>query len=119
MALAPRRRRGRRPRWLLLGVLLTLAVLAVNAAFSARSKAPARRLAELAYLDEVRPLVERSSNEGADLEQVRQGAAKLGRAGVDRRLEQVAADAESVRRAIDAASPPATLKAEHSLLVAM
>lgn len=117
MALAPRRRRSNRPRWLLLGILLSLAVLAVNAAFSARSKAPARRLAELAYLDDVRPLIERSSSEGADLEQVRQGAAKLGRVGVDRRLEQVAIDAAAVLRAVQSASPPASLRTAHSLLV--
>src|SRR5438270_8620296 len=113
MALAPRRRRSRRPRWLLLGVLLTFAVLAVNAAFSARSKAPARRLAELAYLDDVRPLVVRSTSEGADLEQVRQGAAKLGRPAVDHRLQQIEADATAVQRDVEAASPPASLRNAH------
>ena len=118
MALAPRRRRSRRPRWLLFGVLLTLLILGVNAAFSARSKAPARRLAELAYLDEVRPLVERSTSEGADLEQARLGAAKLGRASVERRLEQVASDAGSVLLGVQRASPPASLRNAHSLLVA-
>jgi hypothetical protein len=103
---------------LLLGLFLTLAVLAVNAAYSARSKAPARRLQELAYLDEVRPLVERSSSDGADLEQVRDGAAKLGRAAVDRRLEQVATDATSVARAVERAAPPRSLGSAHSLRIA-
>src|SRR5207237_1245254 len=73
MAIASRRRR-RRPRWLLIAAVVTAVVLAVNTAVSARSKGPSRRLAELAYLDEVRPQVERSTAEGADVEQVRAGA---------------------------------------------
>ncbi|HEV7888090.1 MAG TPA: hypothetical protein VGO92_11070 [Acidimicrobiales bacterium] len=117
MALAARRRRRRKP-WLLFAVLLTLVVLLVNAAVSARSKGPSRRLAELAYLDEVRPLVERSTEQGAELRQVRTDAAKLGRALANRRLDKVHQDAESALRGVRGTAPPATLRTQHSLLVA-
>jgi len=113
-----RRRRRRGSRWLFLGVMASVVILGVNAAFSARSQAPSRRLAELTYLDTVRPQVERSSGEGADVEQVRGAAVRLGRAGVDRRLAQVEAGAASVLAGVAAVHPPATLRTAHSLLVA-
>jgi hypothetical protein len=118
MALAGRRRRRRRPWWLLFAALLTLVVMLVNAAVSARSKGPSRRLAEMAYLDQVRPFVERSTEQGAELRQVRNDAAKLGRAGVSRRLDRVTADADGALRGVHATSPPQTLLTAHSLLVA-
>ncbi|HEX2040719.1 MAG TPA: hypothetical protein VHF47_13425 [Acidimicrobiales bacterium] len=114
MARAPRRRR---PRWLLLGALLTLLVLAVNAA-SGGSDGPSVRLAQLAYLDRVRPAVERSTEQGADLVRVRDEAARLGRAAVGRRLQRVAAEARSVLRLVREADPPESLETSHNLLVA-
>ena len=113
-----RRRRRRGSRWLFLGVMASVVILAVNAAFSARSQGPARRLAELSYLDVVQPQVERSSGEGADVEQIRGAAVRMGRAGVDRRLAQVEAGAASVLQAVEAVHPPASLRTAHSLLVA-
>ena len=114
---APGRRR-RRPRWLLFGVALTALVLAVNAAISARSPGPARRLSQLAYLDRVRPLITSSSNEGSQVADVRTRAGALGRAGVTSRLEGIVKDAQSVEAAVSAASPPSTLRTAHDLLVA-
>src|SRR5687767_4060711 len=116
MARAPHRRR-RRPRLLLLGALLTLLVFAVNAA-SSRSNGPSTRLAQLAYLDRVRPAVERSTEQGADLVRVRDEAARLGRAAVGRRLQRVADDARSVLRLVRAADAPDSLETSHNLLVA-
>ena len=116
MARAPRRRR-RRPRLLLLGALLTLLVFAVSAA-SSRSDGPSARLAQLAYLDRVRPAVERSTEQGADLVRVRDEAARLGRAAVGRRLQRVTADARSVLRLVRGADPPDSLETSHNLLVA-
>lgn len=118
MALAPRRRGRRRPRWLLLGVVLTLAVITVNATMSARSKGPGRRLAELAYLDRVRPPVERSTAQGDEIAQVRSGAVRLGRDGMRRRLDRVARQARDVLGAVQAQKPPADMSTPHSLLVA-
>jgi hypothetical protein len=101
----------------LLGLLLSLLVLVVNGAMSARSKGPSTRLAQLAYLDAVRPQVERSTEQGADLTKARDEAAKLGRAGVVRRLDKVVADAEAVLRTVRATDPPESMDSSHSLLV--
>ena len=55
MALASRPTHRRARRWLLVGALATVVVLAVNAAIAARSSAPARQLADQNYLDQVSP----------------------------------------------------------------
>src|SRR5919108_6316165 len=107
------RRRTRLGVWAL---LLTLVVVVVNAA-SSRSDGPSTRLAQVAYLDRVRPLVERSTEQGADLVRVRDEAGRLGRAGVGRRLERVTADARSVLRLVEDADPPDSLETTHTLLV--
>lgn len=118
MAFAPRRRGRRQPRWLLIGVLLSLAVITVNATLSARSKEPGRRLAQLGYLDRVRPHVEQSTAQGDEIAQVRSEAAKLGRDGIRRRLDRVARQAEEVLAAVNQVEPPEPLSTSHSLLVA-
>jgi hypothetical protein len=114
---AARRRRRRRPRWLFLLVLITAVVLAVNAAASSRSHGPGRRLANLTYLDSMRPEIERSTQDGADLADVQLQAAKLGREGVSRRLVQVTKDAAAVLHTVETASPPSQLHTAHSLLL--
>src|SRR3954464_1755512 len=98
MALAGRRPQRRRRRWLLLALVITLIVLAVNAAVSSRSSGPAARQASLAYLDAARPLVDRSNQQGADLIDLRNQAVGLGRDGIDRRLDRAARNAEEVLR---------------------
>ena len=103
---------------MLVGVLLTLVVLSLSAAFSARSEGRSRRLAQLAYLDQVRPLVERSSGQGADVAQVRAEAVRLGRDGISRRLGRVTRQARDVLRGVEAIRPPASLTTAHSVLVA-
>lgn len=112
-----RRRRRRRPRWLFLLLLLTAVVLAVNAAASSRSHGPGQRLANLTYVDTMRPEIERSTQDGADLADVQQQAAKLGREGVTRRLSQVSKDASAVLHAVESADPPSRLRTAHSLLL--
>src|SRR5690242_13787397 len=89
MALAGRRPQRRRRRWVLLGLVLTLIVLAVNAAVSSRSGKQADRQAILGYVDTVRPLVDRSSQEGSELADLRNQAITLGRDGIERRLDRV------------------------------
>src|SRR3954447_18372839 len=118
MALAGRRPSRRRRRWIALGVVLTVAVLAVEAAVSSRSDGPARRQAALAYLDGVRPLVERSNQQGADLADVRANAISLGRVGIGRRLDRVSRDADNVLRESGKLAPPATLREANELLLA-
>jgi hypothetical protein len=94
--------------------LLTFLVMRVVA--SSGSSGTSRRLAEQAYVDEMRPHVERSTQLGADLADVREQAAELGRAGVDRRLGQLARDAASVYDAVADVEPPGSLAGAHDLL---
>lgn len=117
MALAPRRRRRRRPRWLLVGVLASVAVLLVSAAISG-SDSPSRRLAQLAYLDQVRPQIDRSSAQGASIGQVRTEAGRLGRQGTTRRMARVVREADATLADVRRAKPPPPLATAHSILVA-
>src|SRR3954447_3756799 len=118
MALAGRRPGRRRRRWIALGVVLTVAVLAVNAAVSSRSNGPAREQANLAYLDAIRPLVQRSNNEGMDIADVHTNALQLGRDGIGGRLDRVSREAEAVVRDSRRVSAPTQLRDANDLLVA-
>ncbi|MEY2568845.1 MAG: hypothetical protein QOE35_3374 [Actinomycetota bacterium] len=115
MVVAGRRRR-RRPRWLVLVILLALSFVAVRGMASSGSDSRSRRLAEQAYLDEMRPVVERSTQEGADLVAARGDAGKLGRVGVTRRLAQLQDEAAGLLRDVHGAHPPSSLASAHSLL---
>jgi hypothetical protein len=115
MVVAGRRRR-RRPRWLVLVVLLALSFFAVRGMASSGSDSRSRRLAEQAYLDEMRPKVERSTQQGADLVAARDDAGKLGRVGVTKRLVRLQDDAAALLREVRGASPPSSLAPAHALL---
>src|SRR5947209_4859077 len=118
MALDGRRPQRRRRRWLFLALVLTLLVLAVNAAVSSRSGGPALHQATLAYADDARPLVDRSNQQGADLVDLRSQAVGLGRDGIDRRLDRVSRDAAEVLREGRQLRPPSTMRDVDDLLVA-
>jgi hypothetical protein len=62
--------------------------------------------------------LEGATEQGAELHQVRVDAAKLGRAGVNRRLDHVHTAANVVLRNVRATDPPSTLRTQHSLIVA-
>lgn len=114
MAVRPRRRRRRS--FLVLAVLASLVVLGLNAAISARSREPSRRLEELAYLDRLRPLVQRTNEQSADLADVRASATELGRAGISRRLVRLARESRTVELAAGRIDPPDHLRTAHTLL---
>jgi hypothetical protein len=99
-------------------VVATVLVLLVNAMVNSRSSGPSHRLAELAYLDTVRPQVEHSNDQGADVNDVRSSATKLGRDGIERRLARVEREAAATYKAVSAARPPNSLQDSASLLVA-
>ena len=84
----------------MLAALVTVAVLAVNAAMSTRSPGPSRTLAQLAYLDRVRPQVQRSIEQAGEVGDVRARAAALGRDGITRRMERLALEAGQVLGAV-------------------
>lgn len=110
-----RRRRFRIPRWLVVGVVLTVVALAVNSIVATTGEGPDRRLA---YLDEVRPHVEDSTRQGAVLADLRDQAASLGRTGLRRRLERMARDAHRVVRDVHAESVPSSMRESSPLLAA-
>ncbi|MGH9149445.1 MAG: hypothetical protein ACRD0F_03810, partial [Acidimicrobiales bacterium] len=83
----PSRPSRRLPRWLLLGVALSLLVLMVNSVMASGEGGPDRRLV---YLDEVRPAIDRSSRQGADLDDLRGRGAEIGRDGLRARVERLA-----------------------------
>src|SRR5947199_4891627 len=118
MALDGRRPRRRGRRLVLLAFVLTLAVLAVNAAVSARSNAPLRTQETLGYLDRVRPLVERSAQQGTDLADARSNATTLGRDGMTRRLERIERDAGGVLADARRVKAPSTVRDANGLLLA-
>jgi hypothetical protein len=115
MVVAGRRRR-RRPRWVVLVVLVALSFLALRGIASSGSDPRSRRLAEQAYLDEMRPKVERSTQQGADLAAARDDAGQLGRVGVTKQLERLENEAARVLREVRAADPPSSLANAHTLL---
>ena len=105
-------------RWVVLGMVATLIVLAVNAAMSARSPAPARELAEQSYLDRVLPLIQDSTQEGRDIDTVRTQAPSLGVTTVGDRLQAVSTGAAQTLAQARRLTPPASLQTGHDLLVA-
>jgi hypothetical protein len=115
MVTARRRRRRHPARWLLLGGLLTVVVLLTDAALSAHPS-PGEHV--LAYFDQVRPQIQSSVGEGADLNYVRVNAVKLGRDGITRGLDRLTAQTKATLTAATAVIPPAALRVSHAYLLA-
>jgi hypothetical protein len=99
-------------------VLASLVVIAVNAALSARSPAPARQQAQQSYLDQALPAIQQSSQEGLDLSDVRAQALNLSAATMLSHVNGVATQARQTLNAVQKLNPPAPAKTAHALLVA-
>jgi hypothetical protein len=110
------RRRGRS--WLFFAVLVTLLVLAVNAAMSARSPAPAREEAAQSYLDQALPAIQQSSQQGLDIAAVRTEAANLSPATMIGHINGVVTQAQQTLATVEKLNPPPAAKSADSLLVA-
>ncbi len=102
---------------MLLGLILTLATLLVSVVASAGSDGPARRYSEQAYLDRIRPLVGRSTEQGVELSRARAQALRLGRDAVQRQLVRVTQDAQAVSDEAQRADSPDSLSMARSVLV--
>jgi hypothetical protein len=118
MALASRVTRQRGRRWLLLGAVATVVVLAINAAMSARSPAPARQLAQQSYMDQVLPAIQDSTQQGQELETIRTQALTLAATVITSRINQVAGEAAGTLSTVERLKPPKDLQTPHDLLVA-
>jgi hypothetical protein len=118
MALASRPTHRRARRWLLVGALATVVVLAVNAAIAARSSAPARQLAEQNYLDQVSPVIQDSTQQGRDIDALRARAVTLSGTTIIDRLDQLVGSTAQSFAAIRRIAPPGSMDTAHDLLVA-
>jgi len=70
------------------------------------------------YLDEVRPGVQQSIEQGADFADARSEASTLGRDGIDRRLQRLMIEVNSTLTSIDTLTPPPSLRVAQAYLVA-
>jgi hypothetical protein len=112
---AERPSRRRLPRLVLVGVLLSALVLAVDSIASTVEDGPDERLA---YLDEVRPMVDDSTRQGVAVEDLRNRAAELGRSGVRRSLERLSRDTRRSLEEVRGVEAPLSVGEAHGLLVA-
>jgi hypothetical protein len=110
------RRRGRP--WLFFALLLSVLVVVINAAISARSPGPARQQAQQSYLDQALPAIAQSSQQGLDIAGVRSRAVSLSPATMVSHVDGVLAQAQQSLNAVEKLNPPPTTKTAHSLLVA-
>jgi hypothetical protein len=109
-----RRARRRRPFLALVALVVTVvAVLSV-----VRGGAGGRAAARRAWLDQLRPVVERSNEIGAELADLRGRVGRLDRPTLSRRLDRMAAEARAVHHDAAAIDHPGSLDTARSLLVA-
>ncbi|MGH9158289.1 MAG: hypothetical protein ACRD1K_21190 [Acidimicrobiales bacterium] len=118
MGAADRRHRRRRPRWLIVGLGLSITVLVFNAVVSSGSDGRGARLDRLAYVDQIRPHVEESTAQGSEIEQLRADPGRLGREGIGRRMDRVVTGADDVVRAVAGTQAPPALDVPRTVLVA-
>ena len=113
---------GRRPRrsrrWLVLGLFITALVVIANAALSAQSGVPGRRLSTENFFDVVQSDVQRSTQSGLDVAQLRSDAVSMGRDGIRNELNRIVSDTDAVLREVRDVSVPSNLRDARDLLVA-
>jgi hypothetical protein len=103
---------------LVLGLFITALVVTANAALSAQSGAPARRVSTENFFDVVQADVQRSTQSGLDVAQVRSDAISLGRDGIRTQLDRIVAETDAVLREVRDVNVPGNLRDARDLLVA-
>lgn len=118
MALVSRsvRRGGTGRRWLLIGIVITLFVLLIDASLHSRSSGPSNQLATGAWVDRALPLVTTSTEEGRQLATVWSGGLHLPGPALSSELDQIASGAASAYRQAAALRPPDNLAGPAGLL---
>lgn len=109
-------RRARRGRPLL--ALLAVAVTAAAVVSAVRGGGGDAAESRLAWLDGLRPVVERSNELGAELADLRRQVGRLDRPTLSRRLTRMAAEARAIRRDAVGIGHPRALDTPRSLVVA-
>lgn len=108
------RRRG----LLRLLVLITAVVVLVSGVRSVIRTSDTGPDTRLAYVDKVRPHIDASTQQGAALAELREGAASLGADGLRRSLDTLVASTEATYDEVAAVSPPPDIDASRGLLLA-
>jgi hypothetical protein len=98
----------------LLALLATVVVLAVNSIVSGSSEGPD---AAVVFADRVRPAIDRSTRQGIALEDLRTSAGTLGRDGLKRGLDRLVRESRTLIDEVERAPADGDLRATQGLLV--
>lgn len=119
MALAGRfARRGAGARWLLVGIVITLVVLLVDASLHSRSPGPGQQLAAGTWVDRVLPVITTSNTEGVQLEQLWSGGLSMKPDQITSLVDQIAVGASAAYKQVVDLRPPSNLAGSAGLLEA-
>jgi hypothetical protein len=118
MALVSRsaRRGGTGRRWVVIGIVVTLFVLLIDAALHSRSAGPDRQLAAGAWVDRALPLVATSTEEGRQLAAIWSDGLHMPVSSLSSQLNQLASGSASAYREAAALRPPDNLAGPAGLL---
>lgn len=110
------RRRGPRrvPRLIALAVGLSLLVIVGNSIVTSSAEGPDEAVA---FVDRVRPAVERSTRQAAALEDLRARVSTLGREGLKKGVDRLLRESRAGQTEVTAAPVPRKLRVQHGLLV--
>jgi len=121
MAMPPRSSKGRggSQRWLVVPLVLTLAVLLVDASMHARSTKPQATLNSQAWVDKVLPQIAQSSAQGSELAQVSSGSvASGGSSAIASEMSDIAGASVTTYKAVVADRAPSEVAPAAGLLQA-
>jgi hypothetical protein len=120
MALASRsaRRSGAGRRWLMIGIVITLLVLLVDAALRARSPGPGQQLATGAWVDRVLPIVSASTAQGNQIAGIWANGVQTPPSSLTAQLNQIAAASTRNYQEVVALRPSSNLAGAAGLLEA-
>ena len=109
-------RSGAGRRWLVIGIVLTLFVLLIDASLHSRSPGPGNQLATGAWVDRAVPIVATSTEEGQQLASIWAGGLHQPAASLTAELVQLASGATAAYRQAAALRPPDDLTGAAGLL---
>jgi hypothetical protein len=120
MALASRsaRRSDAGRRWLLIGVVVTLLVLLIDAALQSRSPGPSQQLKAGAWVDRVLPIVATSTSEGQQIAGIWNNGLQTPPSSLSAQLDQIAAGSAHAYQQMVALHPPSNVAGAAGLLEA-
>lgn len=111
-----RRRASRRlPRMVILALVATLLVLAVNSIVTSSAEGPDPAIV---FADRVRPAIDKSSRQAGALEELRRSAPDLGRIGVQRGVDRLLRESRGLVSEVEQAPAQGDLRRTQGLLLA-